>query len=461
MKKVLGIVGVAFLGGAFALGGYKLFVEQPQVIVEKTIEPQLQTVKANYMPAVMNTASVPSNFTEAAEKTVNAVVHVKNTAVKEVYNPFEEFFGRGNGRSQREQVGTGSGVIISADGYIVTNNHVIEGASEIEITLNNSKKHKANLIGTDPKNDIALLKIDTEMDLPFIVFGNSDNAKIGEWVLAVGNPYNLNSTVTAGIVSAKGRDLEGNSNIESFIQTDAAVNPGNSGGALVNTRGELIGINTAITSRTGSFIGYSFAVPSNITKKIIDDLLEYGNVQEAIIGIGIDSSSNEIEGVKIGSVDENSDALKAGLKKGDIITKVNNVKISKFSDLKGQLTAKRPGEVVDVTVNRNGSELTRTVKLSKRDSFISQNFGVELKDLTEEEKSERDISHGAKIIKNANPALKQFKVGKGYVITKINNKEIHTASEAKDILDSYSLKNRRRLIIEMVSPTGQVERYGF
>ncbi|WP_299837579.1 trypsin-like peptidase domain-containing protein [uncultured Tenacibaculum sp.] len=461
MKKVLGIVGVAFLGGAFALGGYKLFVEQPQVIVEKTIEPQLQTVKANYMPAVMNTASVPSNFTEAAEKTVNAVVHVKNTAVKEVYNPFEEFFGRGNGRSQREQVGTGSGVIISADGYIVTNNHVIEGASEIEITLNNSKKHKANLIGTDPKNDIALLKIDAEMDLPFIVFGNSDNAKIGEWVLAVGNPYNLNSTVTAGIVSAKGRDLEGNSNIESFIQTDAAVNPGNSGGALVNTRGELIGINTAITSRTGSFIGYSFAVPSNITKKIIDDLLEYGNVQEAIIGIGIDSSSNEIEGVKIGSVDENSDALKAGLKKGDIITKVNNVKISKFSDLKGQLTAKRPGEVVDVTVNRNGSELTRTVKLSKRDSFISQNFGVELKDLTEEEKSERDISHGAKIIKNANPALKQFKVGEGYVITKINNKEIHTASEAKDILDSYSLKNRRRLIIEMVSPTGQVERYGF
>ncbi|WP_299709766.1 trypsin-like peptidase domain-containing protein [uncultured Tenacibaculum sp.] len=461
MKKVLGIVGVAFLGGAFAIGGYKLFVEQPQVIVEKTIEPQLQTVKANYMPAVMNTASVPSNFTEAAEKTVNAVVHVKNTAVKEVYNPFEEFFGRGNGRSQREQVGTGSGVIISADGYIVTNNHVIEGASEIEITLNNSKKHKANLIGTDPKNDIALLKIDAEMDLPFIVFGNSDNAKIGEWVLAVGNPYNLNSTVTAGIVSAKGRDLEGNSNIESFIQTDAAVNPGNSGGALVNTRGELIGINTAITSRTGSFIGYSFAVPSNITKKIIDDLLEYGNVQEAIIGIGIDSSSNEIEGVKIGSVDENSDALKAGLKKGDIITKVNNVKISKFSDLKGQLTAKRPGEVVDVTVNRNGSELTRTVKLSKRDSFISQNFGVELKDLTEEEKSERDISHGAKIIKNANPALKQFKVGEGYVITKINNKEIHTASEAKDILDSYSLKNRRRLIIEMVSPTGQVERYGF
>ncbi|WP_299620190.1 trypsin-like peptidase domain-containing protein [uncultured Tenacibaculum sp.] len=461
MKKVLGIVGVAFLGGAFALGGYKLFVEQPQVIVEKTIEPQLQTVKANYMPAVMNTASAPSNFTEAAEKTVNAVVHVKNTAVKEVYNPFEEFFGRGNGRSQREQVGTGSGVIISADGYIVTNNHVIEGASEIEITLNNSKKHKANLIGTDPKNDIALLKIDAEMDLPFIVFGNSDNAKIGEWVLAVGNPYNLNSTVTAGIVSAKGRDLEGNSNIESFIQTDAAVNPGNSGGALVNTRGELIGINTAITSRTGSFIGYSFAVPSNITKKIIDDLLEYGNVQEAIIGIGIDSSSNEIEGVKIGSVDENSDALKAGLKKGDIITKVNNVKISKFSDLKGQLTAKRPGEVVDVTVNRNGSELTRTVKLSKRDSFISQNFGVELKDLTEEEKSERDISHGAKIIKNANPALKQFKVGEGYVITKINNKEIHTASEAKDILDSYSLKNRRRLIIEMVSPTGQVERYGF
>ncbi len=463
MKRVLGMAGVAFLGGVFALGGYKLFVEQPQVVIERTVAPELQTVKANYTPAVLNTSSVPTDFTEAAEKTVNTVVHVKNTAVKEVYNPFEEFFGRGDGRSKREQVGTGSGVIISSDGYIVTNNHVIEGATDIEITLNNRKKLKANLVGADPRNDIALLKIDTDMELPFITFGNSDNAKIGEWVLAVGNPYNLNSTVTAGIVSAKGRDLEGNRNIESFIQTDAAVNPGNSGGALVNTRGELIGINTAITSRTGSFIGYSFAVPSNITKKIIDDLLEYGNVQEALIGFRPDfKDADQIEGVLIGLVeDEDSGAFKAGLKSGDIIKKINDVKISKFSELSGILKAKRPGEVVDITVDRNGTELTKSVTLSKRNSYNSNTLDIELKDLTEKEKKERGIPNGAKIIATANKALKEFKVGKGYVIIKINDQEIYSAAQAKEILDNYSLKSRKRLIIKMISPEGEVERYGF
>lgn len=460
MKRVLGILGIAFLGGVFALGGYKLFIEQPSIVLEKTVEPALQTVKANYTPTVINTAAAPTDFTDAAEKTVNSVVHVKNTAVKEVYNPFQEFFG-GNGTSKREQVGTGSGVIISSDGYIVTNNHVISGATEIEITLNNRKKVKAELVGTDTENDIALLKIATDVDLPYIAFGNSDNAKIGEWVLAVGNPYNLNSTVTAGIISAKGRDLEGNGNIaDSFIQTDAAVNPGNSGGALVNTRGELIGINTAITSRTGSYIGYSFAVPSNITKKIIDDLLEFGNVQEAIIGIGIDSSVDDIEGVKIGTIDEDSDALKAGLKEGDIIVKVNNVKITKFSELKGQLKAKRPGDYVDLTVDRDGVNLVKTLKLSKRKSFISSNFGVELKDLTEKEKKQRKIKNGAKIVKSENPAFKEFEVGKGYVITKINGKPIHSASEAKNILDTYSPRARKRFILEIVSPDGQQQRYG-
>ena len=462
MKRVLGIIGIAFLGGATALGGYKLFVEQPQVIIEKSVEPQLQTVKASYTPAVLNTSSVPTDFTDAAEKTVNTVVHVKNTAVKEVYNPFEEFFGRGDGRSKREQVGTGSGVIISSDGYIVTNNHVIDGATDIEITLNNRKKLKANLIGADPKNDIALLKIEADMELPFITFGNSDNAKIGEWVLAVGNPYNLNSTVTAGIVSAKGRDLEGNSNIESFIQTDAAVNPGNSGGALVNTRGELIGINTAITSRTGSFIGYSFAVPSNITKKIIDDLLEYGDVQEALIGFRPDPEDFEqIEGVRIGSMEDDSEALKAGLKPGDIITKVNNVKISKFSDLKGQLTAKRPGELVDVTVDRNGTELTKTVKLSKRDSYVSQNFNIELKDLTKEDKKRLNIKSGAKIVRTGRRELVYYKVGEGYVITEINGKKIKSAKEARDLLDFYTQRTEKRVDIVILSPEGELQRYRF
>ncbi|WP_299682623.1 trypsin-like peptidase domain-containing protein [uncultured Tenacibaculum sp.] len=461
MKRVLGIIGIAFLGGATALGGYKLFVEQPQVIIEKSVEPQLQTVKASYTPAVLNTSSVPTDFTDAAEKTVNTVVHVKNTAVKEVYNPFEEFFGRGDGRSKREQVGTGSGVIISSDGYIVTNNHVIDGATDIEITLNNRKKLKANLIGTDPKNDIALLKIEADMELPFITFGNSDNAKIGEWVLAVGNPYNLNSTVTAGIVSAKGRDLEGNSNIESFIQTDAAVNPGNSGGALVNTRGELIGINTAITSRTGSFIGYSFAVPSNITKKIIDDLLEFGNVQEAIIGVSIDNSTSEIEGAKISAIEEGSEATKAGLRAGDIIIKVNNIKISKFSDLKGQLTAKRPGELVDVTVDRNGVELTKTVKLSKRDIYEANNFGIHLRDINDLDKKKFNIKGGAKIVQTRRMGFVKYKVGKGYIIIRINGKQINNAEEAAKILDLHPPRSDKRLDIEIISPEGELQRYRF
>ena len=214
----------------------------------------------------------------------------------------------------------------------MTNNHVIDGASELEITLNNRKKYKATLVGTDVKNDIALLKIEATEALPYIPFSDSDTIKIGEWVLAVGNPYNLTSTVTAGIVSAKGRDLQGNSATDSFIQTDAAVNPGNSGGALVNTRGELVGINTAISSKTGSYIGYSFAVPSNIAKKIIDDILEFGKVQEAIIGFVPDLREDDIEGVRIGDFAENSNAEKAGLKKGDVIVQIDDVKISKFSE---------------------------------------------------------------------------------------------------------------------------------
>ncbi|MGB1043399.1 MAG: S1C family serine protease, partial [Tenacibaculum sp.] len=237
-------------------------------------------------------------------------------------DPWGFFYGRNNGEKKYEQVGTGSGVIISSDGFIITNNHVIDGASDIEITLNDKKKYKADLIGADATNDIALLKISSNEKFPFIPYGNSDNIKVGEWVLAIGNPYNLKSTVTAGIISAKGRDLEGNSNIDSFIQTDAAVNPGNSGGALVNTRGELIGINTAISSRTGSFIGYSFAVPSNIAKKVIEDIMEFGAVQEAIIGINI-SLDTSVDGVKVGNVAKGSNAEKYGLKKDDIIKKVN------------------------------------------------------------------------------------------------------------------------------------------
>lgn len=458
MKKVLGILGVAFLGGALSLGGYKLLFEQP-IIVEQTSTPSLQTVKANYTPTIINSTTGPTDFTEAAEKTVHAVVHVKNTAIKEVYNPFEEFFG-GNGRRKQQQVGTGSGVIISQDGYIVTNNHVIEGASEIEITLNNSKKIKAELIGTDKNNDIALLKIDYDGDLPYIPFGNSDNAKIGEWVLAVGNPYNLTSTVTAGIISAKGRDLEGNTVTDAFIQTDAAVNPGNSGGALVNTRGELIGINTAITSKTGSYIGYSFAVPSNITKKIIDDLLEYGDVQEALIGIEYVNEDDEVQGVKVTKVSENGGAEKAGIVEGDIIIKVNNVSIKKFSDLKGQLSAKRPGDVINVTVIRDGEKLEKPVTLRKKDFETIRSLGITIKDLSPEDMKKYDVKSGVKIIQNFNRLLTYYGVEPGYIITKINKEEVKDILDAKRKLNTIKSPSQP-LTLEVISPEGKVERYGF
>jgi len=461
MKNFFGLLGMAILGGAITLGGYKILFNE-QVLVERTLSQPIKTVTTNYNPLLNNVNSTASSIdlTIAAENTVNAVVHVKNTAVRTQVNPLDIFFGNGNKGRRFEQVGTGSGVIISQDGYIVTNNHVITDASEIEITLNNKQKHKAELIGTDEQNDIALLKIETGSDLPYIPFANSDTIKIGEWVLAVGNPYNLTSTVTAGIVSAKGRDLEGNGNIESFIQTDAAVNPGNSGGALVNTRGELVGINTAISSKTGSFVGYSFAVPSNIAKKIIDDLLEFGTVQEAILGININRGDTSIDGVKIASVSNDDGAKESGLQSGDIIKKVNNVKISKFSELRGQLTAKRPGDFVDITVDRDGTLITKKVKLSKKNFYVSKSMSVVLKDLTKKELEKHAISGGAKIIENRNNNLNYYGVKEGYIITEINKKSVVNASDAvKEIDASYGEGNP--IYIEVINLEGERERYAF
>lgn len=463
MKKFFGLVGMAVLGGTLTLGGYKLLFSDT-VIVERTTPNNPTIVQANYNPAFNANktaiAAASVDFTIAAEKTVNSVVHVKNTTIRKQSSPFDIFFGNGNGTRQFEQVGTGSGVIISSDGYIVTNNHVIDKANEIQITLNNQKKYKAELIGADENNDIALLKIEADIDLPYTPFANSDNIKIGEWVLAVGNPYNLTSTVTAGIVSAKGRDLQGNSATDSFIQTDAAVNPGNSGGALVNTRGELVGINTAISSKTGSYVGYSFAVPSNIAKKIIDDLLEFGKVQEAIIGFVPDLREDDVQGVRIGDFSEGSNAEKSGLKKGDIIVKINDVKISKFSELSGQLTAKRPGESVDITIDREGSLLTKNVKLIQRiERFISRAFQIEFKDLDKKELKKNDISGGAKIIREGLSGEDDSSFV-GFIITKINNREIKTASEASTLLDNLTQRGYR-IKVEMINTKGEVEKYNF
>ncbi len=453
MKKTLGYFGIALLSGMCTLGGYKLFFEQP-IVIERTTDNPVQTIPTSYTPAFSETTTssyAPSDFTEAVDKTIDAVVHVKNTAVKSGITSLQDLF---NGPRKYEQVGTGSGVIISSDGYIVTNNHVIAGATDLEITLNNRKKYKAELIGTDEKNDIALLKIDTGVQLPYVPFANSDQIKIGEWVLAVGNPYNLNSTVTAGIISATGRDLEGNASVDDFIQTDAAVNPGNSGGALVNTRGELIGINTAISSRTGSYIGYSFAVPSNIAKKIIDDILEFGAVQEAILGINVDLRDSSIEGVKIGSLPDDSEAKKAGLKQGDIIKKVNNITITKFSELSGQLTAKRPGDLVAVTVDRNGTSVTKNVKLTKRDTYVSSAFNWQLKDLSKSELKKFALKSGVKISKTAsrNPSNSL----ENFIITKINNRAVTSASQTAKILDELG-KSRYSIVIEVMNLDGEKE----
>ena len=456
MKKITSLLSVAILGGILTLSGYKLFLEKPQVVIERTVESPVQTVKTNFTNTNLPITNSPTNFTDAAEKTIHSVVHVKNTAIKTQSDPWAElFYGRGSGTRKYEQVGTGSGVIISEDGYIVTNNHVIDGASALEITLNNQKKYKAELIGTDPENDIALLKIDADIKLPYITFSNSDALKIGEWVLAVGNPYNLTSTVTAGIVSAKGRDLKGNGSItDSFIQTDAAVNPGNSGGALVNTRGELVGINTAISSRTGSFVGYSFAVPSNIAKKVIEDLMEFGRVQQSILGINVDANYTE-EGVKISGLPVNSGAKKGGLKVGDIIKKVNNVKISKFSDLAGQLKAKRPGDFVNVTIDRNGSLLNKKVRLSKKDIHRSNNYNLDLKDLTKSEMKKLGISYGVKIAEDYSRRSDGSSI-KGFIITKINNKKVVSAAQVATFLDS---KKRYSVTIEMMDLDGEIVKY--
>jgi serine protease Do len=461
MKKFFGFLGMAVLGGAITLGGYKMLFSEA-IIEERIREQPMQTLNTNYSPAfnAAITNAIATDFTMAAEKSIHSVVHVKNTAVKAQASPLDIFFGNGNGTRQYKQIGTGSGVIISADGYIVTNNHVINNANEIEITLNNKKKYIAELIGSDEDNDIALLKINAEEELAYIPFANSDAIKIGEWVLAVGNPYNLTSTVTAGIVSAKGRDLEGNSAIDSFIQTDAAVNPGNSGGALVNTRGELVGINTAISSKTGSFIGYSFAVPSNIAKKVIDDLLEFGTVQEAILGINVDASNLNIEGVKIRSLTDGSGAATSGLASGDVITKVNKVKISKFSELRGQLTAKRPGDFVDITVDRDGVFLTKTVKLSKKDIFTSRKFNIYLKDLSAKEQKKYGITGGAKIIQNRNKNLIYYGVKEGYIITKINKNTVLDAADTAKKLDVVHGKGNP-VYIEVINLDGQKERYAF
>ncbi|MFC7358590.1 S1C family serine protease [Jejudonia soesokkakensis] len=466
MKQTIRLFIVALVAGAVTLGGYKLFVANDTKIATSSIS----TDSTNFIPTTYNSTSLAAasniDFTVAAEKTVNAVVHVKNTTIStQPSNIMEYFYGGGQPRAM---VGAGSGVIISPDGYIITNNHVIANASDLEVALNNNQIYKAELIGADPTTDIALIKVDANEELPFVPFGDSDTVKIGEWVLAVGNPFNLNSTVTAGIVSAKARDLnEFDGNPQSFIQTDAAVNRGNSGGALVNTRGELVGINTAITSETGSYVGYAFAVPSNNARKVIEDIMEFGNVQRGILGIqgsNLNSQNakqwgiNETEGVYVAAIEKGSGAERGGLKQNDIITGIDGLKIVKFSDLTGYIGSKRPGDTVDVTVVRNGQKRNVPVTLFKLETYKIEDLGLEVKNANKADLAARGIKNGVKITDALTKDMSDFNL-EDSIITEINNISI------KDIDDVREIMARRNtnapIKITFVKKTGEINSFIF
>ena len=471
MKKHFTSLFSAIMGGAIAIGGYH-FLEKENISEHShpIISESSQGISSNFQ-RVANFNFDENSFINASNKTVNSVVHVKNMTISpEITSIFDLFSGNtpqpGNGKERL--AGTGSGVIISPDGYIVTNNHVISGASSVQVTLNNNQTYKAEIIGSDSSSDIALLKIKAPEKLPYLTFADSDNTQIGEWVLAVGNPFNLTSTVTAGIISAKARNLgnQYNGKVESYIQTDAAVNSGNSGGALVNLNGDLIGINTAIASaNTGTFVGYSFAVPSNIAKKVVEDLIEYGNVQRGVLGItGTELNSEtaeklktkQTEGFYIDSVDEESGAEKAGIKKGDIITQMDNLKIRTFSDLSGHINTKRPNDTVKVTILRDGKNKDVTVTLQKNSSYVANDLGIIVKDLSEKDKKEFKLKNGVKITQTSPLFIENGVDLTGKVLISINGKEITNTDSVKKILEN---SNSQRNAIIVQNKNGEKERY--
>jgi serine protease Do len=481
IKKTIAFILIAGLSG---YGGSYLFNESAQktsfVSLKNNNEQPLQPVRP-YFANLSATENLP-DFVKAADATVHAVVHVKTYGTPS-YNPFADpfggFFGTPAPRGQ-QQTGSGSGVIVTNDGYIVTNNHVVSnagGAAEkVEVTLNNNRVYTAKVIGTDPSSDLALLKIE-EKGLPFIAYGNSDDLKVGEWVLAVGNPFNLTSTVTAGIVSAKARNiniLQGQNKIESYIQTDAAVNPGNSGGALVNTRGELVGINSAIASPTGSYSGYSFAIPVNIVRKVMDDLAEFGTVQRGFIGVSIrdvdsklaqEKGLKDIKGVYVAGLTEGGAAKQAGIREGDVIIKVGEAEVNSMPELQEQVGRFRPGDKVGVTVNRNGSEQLYLVTLrnfegstsiSKANPALSM-LGGTFQELSSQEKNNLGISGGVKISKLNTGKLKSIGIREGFIITTIDHKPVRSTGDVE-----AALKDKQGgVLIEGVYPNGMKSYYGF
>ncbi|MDR1343326.1 MAG: Do family serine endopeptidase [Prevotellaceae bacterium] len=424
------------------------------------------------------------DFTVAAEKTVNAVVHVTTSYMRSVQRSpesiLEDFFYGFRGyryEPQQPAQGVGSGVILSTDGYIVTNNHVIERAEQIHVTLNDKRTFTARLVGTDPSTDIAVIKVEGK-NLPFVAMGNSDELRLGEWVLAVGNPLNLTSTVTAGIVSAKARNiniLSDNFKIESFIQTDAAVNPGNSGGALVNTRGELVGINTAIASPTGTFTGYSFAVPSSIVNKVASDIIEFGIVQRAVLGVSLQELTSEtaaehgikeIQGVLIAGVLEGGAAEQAGVKKGDVVLKINDIAVNTGSQLQEQISKFRPNDQVSLTISRDNKTRYINVILRNRagttslvksnDSNVLNVLGASLKEVDAATKRSLRIAGGVQVTELKQGKLSANGIKKGYIITRINRKPVNSVSDVSKTLSSIS---NEAVLIEGIYPNGVVAYY--
>jgi serine protease Do len=475
MKRYIILFAMAFAGGAGALALDKAFFSDKDsaITVDSTAPVQFASFNGEALPV----------FTPAAEQTVHAVVHVmtKFTTTQTYYDPFQGMFG-GNGIQTvpQEQQASGSGVIISKDGYIVTNYHVIEQAEEIQVTLNDKRVFDAALIGSDPNTDIAVLKIEDENNFPYMSWGNSDNVKIGEWVLAVGNPFNLTSTVTAGIVSAKARNINiisGNGSgvgaVESFIQTDAAVNPGNSGGALVNTGGQLIGINTAIASQTGSFAGYSFAVPSLLVKKVVTDLIEFGMVQRGYLGVNIqdvdaklakEKDLDKISGAYVLGVIKDGAAEDANLEEGDVITAVDSVTVGSVAELQEQVNRHRPGEKVTITYKRNGNvektvatlkNKNNTTDLLKKEDAVNNDvveaLGATLSPVDAVELQRLGIKAGVEISKLEAGKLRNSGIKEGFVITSVDKTPITTPDQLKELLES----KKGGILIEGVYSNGQ------
>ena len=455
-------------------------------------------IKVNASPAIEAVPSgQPIDLTYAAEKALPAVVHIKyvqNSKVQTVdvqEDPFSDFFGpfgffgnpdQGNGRQKRrvqtpKKEATGSGVIISPDGYIVTNNHVVNGADELTVTLNDNREYSARIIGTDPNTDLALIKVNGK-NLPTLPIGDSDNLKVGEWVLAVGNPYNLSSTVTAGIVSAKSRGLGATQNgIESFIQTDAAINPGNSGGALVNTQGELVGINAMLYSQTGAYSGYGFAIPTNIMTKVVEDIKKYGSVQRVMLGIqggdvlnyinaqkeegkNVDLGTNE--GVYVSEVSEGSSAAAAGIVKGDVIIEADGKKITKMSELQELLSKKHPGEKVTLTYLHNKSKHSKTVTLKNAQGNTNviktadlDVLGASFRPVTEQQKKEFDLTFGLEVTKVEKGSIKSGGIEQGFIMLYANDTPLKSLSDLQELVKSASTSQDPVLIIKGIWPSGK------